>query len=259
MITHKTLAHIASDRGWRIEVHEYDRAEYLAYYQTTGTDEELNENAAEVKLPPPLATWEIADVDRDSAARTHRELYAAITAIQNPLTPTEAERLRRIAAPTDNTVPISLPVEHGALREAPVFEPHKRGRNWCAVIQPDPAKPGGLDRAFLEVAKGDGNYYLTAPIRAGDALEFGADYISGSGNPQRKRFYAVVLEATDQYIELEPYPTARDCLIAAEKRQYDLRQPQAQLALLKTEQEQLCRRLDEVEAEIEAITGECEP
>ena len=61
-------------------------------------------------------------------------------------------------------------IEFGALSECPVWESHKRGKNWCAAITPDPKSPGGLARDFWEKAKGD-YYYLvpTAPIAPGPA------------------------------------------------------------------------------------------
>jgi len=99
-------------------------------------------------------------------------------------------------------------VELNAMLNAPVYEGHKRGKNWMAAIQLDPAAPGGIGRNFYPSAKGD-YYYIIKGLEINTPVEFGADYISGGGNRTRRRWYGVVRTLTDSQIEIEQFPTAR--------------------------------------------------
>ncbi|MFW6156940.1 MAG: hypothetical protein ACOC7J_06455, partial [Armatimonadota bacterium] len=71
---------------------------------------------------------------------------------------------------------LELAVEEGALTEVPIYEGHRRGKNWFARIAKDPTAPGGLSREFADRAKG--RYYYVIPEWAtpGTPVEFGADY-----------------------------------------------------------------------------------
>lgn len=84
-------------------------------------------------------------------------------------------------------------VEDGALTQVPpgLWETHKRGKNWMATIAVDPKAPGGLARDFAEKAKGE-SFYILPSLAIGQAVEFGADYYSGSGKPSRTRWYGYV-------------------------------------------------------------------
>lgn len=72
-----------------------------------------------------------------------------------------------------------------------LHEPHSRGRNWIAVINPNRAAPGGLEREFLSRARA--TFYQTAPVDPGDYLEVGADYFTGAGRRIPSRAYFRVL------------------------------------------------------------------
>jgi len=70
----------------------------------------------------------------------------------------------------------TAPVRDGAMLSAPVYEGHKRGKNWMAIINPDPTAPGGVARTF--VPRGRGEYYYIVstdlvgqpePLRPGPA------------------------------------------------------------------------------------------
>lgn len=106
---------------------------------------------------------------------------------------------------------MTLTVDHGALTDAPVWESHARGTNWAATITAiDPAKPGGLDRAFWQRARGDFLYLLPERgVRVGDALEFAGDYTTASGNRSPNRWYGVVTEIGTATLVLAGYDTAR--------------------------------------------------
>lgn len=96
---------------------------------------------------------------------------------------------------------ISCPIEDGALIYVPIFEAHKRGKNWLAIIKADPQAPGGYARTFQPNGRGR-YYYLTGKLKPGDAIEFGADYISSGGRKTPNRWYGVVVNVSDTALRL---------------------------------------------------------
>lgn len=96
--------------------------------------------------------------------------------------------------------------EMGYLVEVPIYEGHKRGRNWLAVISPDPKSPGGLARSFCEHGRGK-YFYNVEDLKPGDVIEFGADYYTRSGHPSRNREYGVVISNVADYLEIEFFDT----------------------------------------------------
>lgn len=114
---------------------------------------------------------------------------------------------------------MALEVEHGALVEVPVYCDHKRGRNWAAIIRPDPRSPGGLARRFLARARGR-YYYMIEGLSVGHAVEFGADYYTGSGRKWPERWYGVVVEITPTRVVLIEAKTPAEAFrIARELRE----------------------------------------
>lgn len=83
-------------------------------------------------------------------------------------------------------------IENGCLTRVPCWESHARGKNWLAVITPDPTAPGGFRRVFATAAKDD-SYYLLPDWKPGDAVEFGADYYTGGGRKNSNRWYGYVV------------------------------------------------------------------
>ena len=98
-------------------------------------------------------------------------------------------------------------IELGALTSAPVYEAHARGKNWMAVVSSDPTSPGGLDRDFLDKAKGKYYYMVKGMLAPGDIVEFGADYYSSGGKKHPCRKYAKVVEITEDTLTLDVYDT----------------------------------------------------
>ena len=98
---------------------------------------------------------------------------------------------------------ISLAIELGALTECPVFETHKRGKNWAATLHPDPLSPGGLQRIFWRKAFGKFFYMVPENLFKDDFVEFGADYYTGSGKKCIQRFYGKVISKTEKELILE--------------------------------------------------------
>lgn len=92
-------------------------------------------------------------------------------------------------------------IEQNCLADVPVWEDHSRGKNWLAVISLNPSKPGGLERSFAEKAKG-GLYYHLPTLNPGDAVEFGADYYSGRGKKNSKRWYGYVVRVDTERLIL---------------------------------------------------------
>ncbi|OYT50381.1 hypothetical protein B6U83_00110 [Thermoplasmatales archaeon ex4484_36] len=126
----------------------------------------------------------------------------------HPDVPMEAIHDLRLAfgletVPEDDGNNVVLRKELGALVEVPVYCGHPRGKNWMAKITPDPASPGGLHRDFFKRAKG--KYYYMVPsgsLSPGDRVEFGADYYTGSGRREKKRWYGVVVEDRESVLIL---------------------------------------------------------
>lgn len=144
------------------------------------------------------------------------------------------------------TVTFKIDPETRVLLEAPVWENHKRGKNWLATIEKDPAAPGGLGRKFAPKARGEGFYVLPLDlVHAGDPVEFGADYYSGSGTKRADRWYGVVLARTNDLLTVEVSKTgARAVARAREVREALLAQVSAPPTPSKAELlERACRTL----------------
>lgn len=112
---------------------------------------------------------------------------------------------------------IRLKVENNALTNVPIWEGHKRGKNWFAVISLDPLSPGGLKRKFAKKAKGDYYYMMPDFLQVGDAVEFGADYYTGGGHRSANRWYGIVTDISIDYIELLPVKSSREACKKAEE------------------------------------------
>ncbi len=156
-------------------------------------------NDAAVIASPQAAAWIAELAAAEKVARAEAEIRARADLEANKLAKAEAERVavekerKRLVWLETHGIEdddIVLTVADGALASVPrgCWETHKRGKNWLAVIQVDPSKPGGLDRAFAAKARGD-SYYMLPTLEVGAAVEFGADYYSGGGSKNAKRWY----------------------------------------------------------------------
>jgi hypothetical protein len=110
----------------------------------------------------------------------------------------------------------SFKIENGALVEVPIFEEHKRGKNWMAKISFDPRSPAGLSREFMVRARGK-YFYMVEGLKVGDAIEFGADYYTTSRKRHTNRVYAAVVALTSTELTLELYSTSSEAIEAAKK------------------------------------------
>lgn len=107
-------------------------------------------------------------------------------------------------------------ISMGCMVDAPIFESHKRGKNWFAVIYKSPDSPGGLGRSFQEKAKGEYFYHIQG-LEVNDPIEFGADYYSCGGNPHRKRWFGVIKKITEKSITIKPYDTGIQAINASDR------------------------------------------
>lgn len=98
-------------------------------------------------------------------------------------------------------------IDLGYLTNAPIWENHRRGTNYAAVIGRDPKSPGGLSRIFLDKGKGEDFYYGIENLSVGSAIEFAADYTSGGGNKSRRRRYGIVRKLSDGVFKCDLYET----------------------------------------------------
>lgn len=102
-------------------------------------------------------------------------------------------------------------IEDDAMMNAPVYETHKRGKNWMAIINVSPTSPGGLGRIFIKKGQGP-YYYMTNKLKLGMPVEFGADYYNAKGSRSVKRWYGVIRELTNTKITIEQFNTGRDAI-----------------------------------------------
>ena len=104
---------------------------------------------------------------------------------------------------------LRIPIRDGVC-EAPVYESHARGKNWTAIVNRDVSAPHGLDRQFLKTVRNRQYFYpnelgddslfgedVKFSIKAGDVIEWGADYYTGSGHKVHNRKYAAVISVSD--------------------------------------------------------------
>lgn len=101
-------------------------------------------------------------------------------------------------------------IDNGALTEVPpgMWQSHKRGKNWMATIEVDPSQAGGFARSFASKAKGE-YFYIVPALAVGQAVEFGADYYSGSGNKSANRWYGYVVSISDERLVLHHCATGK--------------------------------------------------
>ncbi len=104
---------------------------------------------------------------------------------------------------------------NGALLDAPIWEEHKRGSNWAAIIGVDPVMPGGLSRRFIERGRGVCKY-LSEKIGTFDAVEFAGDYYTFSRDKQQNRWYGVVTDVTADAVVVVQYKDGLSAILAAE-------------------------------------------
>jgi len=92
----------------------------------------------------------------------------------------------------------------------PAYESHKRGRNWAAIVSGKNA--ANFARSYLKTRR---ETVDLEPVKAGDVLEFGGDYMTCAGRrvPDRRWFH--VHHIDDELVKFVRYPTMAKALKAA--------------------------------------------
>lgn len=147
---------------------------------------------------------------------------------------------------------LKLTVANGALLDAPVYEQHFRGSNWLAIIDVDGSCPGGLSRRWLKRARGECLYDIEQ-LALFDAVEFGADYTTSTGNKHRLRWWGVVVAKTDGHILVEEAKTGAKAVIRAKEARTS---PLDRIAAIRALRDELIQKAEELDREVAALQAE---
>lgn len=116
-----------------------------------------------------------------------------------------------VEIPKGFTRTITLEVDGDAI-ESPIFEGHKRGRNWSARLDgKNGARP---ERAYLAMR---GEIIDITDIETGNAFAIAGDYVTSCGNFRPDRIWAVVTGKTEETLSLDVYATEARAISAARK------------------------------------------
>lgn len=104
-------------------------------------------------------------------------------------------------------------VEDGII-ENPVYDSHKRAKNWAAVLE-------GRNSVNLELIflKTRGKKVDATSLQVGQAIEFGGDYISGGGRRHPDRVQYVIEDISEKHIVMKQYPTRAQAMKHRFKRE----------------------------------------
>lgn len=106
---------------------------------------------------------------------------------------------------------LTLEVDGDAI-ESPIYEGHKRGRNWSARLDgKNGARP---ERACLPMR---GEIIDISGLEAGNAFAIAGDYVSSGGTLRPDRLWAVVTGKTEEILSLDVYETEARAISAARK------------------------------------------
>ncbi len=155
-------------------------------------------------------------------------------------------------APATEVKHVSLALVGETLLEAPVYEPHVRGKNWLAVIDVDGTMPSGLSRRWMPRGRGESKY-LVSEIVLFDPIEFGADYTTARGDKQRTRWYGVVVGKTPTHLVVEQTKTGARAVLRAKLARGDL---DSLVKSLEYEKQSLLSRVFVINEEIEGLRKE---
>lgn len=106
---------------------------------------------------------------------------------------------------------LALAIDGDAI-ENPIYESHKRGTNWCAVMTGKNA--ANMDRQFLAQR---GMIIDVSNVEIGATLEIAGDYTSSGGNKQRNRITGVVIDKTGGELLIDVYASVAKAISAANK------------------------------------------
>jgi hypothetical protein len=138
---------------------------------------------------------------------THEEIRSSQESRQAEAA--EQQERARIAREQE-WAPRDYAVLNRGLMEVPAWNEHHRAKNWAATLEVDPVAPGGLRRRWFNRGNGPVFYVVPDSLEPGDAVEFGADRVSYSGNRDGNRWYGVVLAVSNTAIRLQKCVSAAD-------------------------------------------------
>jgi hypothetical protein len=130
-----------------------------------------------------------------------------------------AQRASLEQAERDRWLPRRFQVMNGGLLEVPIWGSHHRCKNWAAIVSLDPTKPGGIDRWWFNRGSGPVKLIVPNELEVHDPVEFGADYIRGSGYRDPERWYGVILEKELTHLLIEPCRDVLHALTLSVERQ----------------------------------------
>jgi len=97
--------------------------------------------------------------------------------------------------------------------ENPAYCNHRRGRNWGAIVRGKNA--ANCERTFLRAV---GEVVDLEAVQVGDVLEFGGDYVTGSGRRHPDRRWWHVQDITDDTMAFEAHETLAKALRSARQQ-----------------------------------------
>jgi hypothetical protein len=157
----------------------------------------------------------------ETPARFPTELEKDALAAKQAAAKAHAEEERAAAAEAERQrwLPLRLQVINDGLLEVPIWGEHHRCRNWGAIISLAPSSPGGIERWWFNRGSGPVKLIVPKELEVHDPVEFGADYIRGSGYREPERWYGVVLEKEETHLLLEPCRDVLHAITLAAERQ----------------------------------------
>ena len=100
-----------------------------------------------------------------------------------------------------------VPIDEWYVVKPPIWEDHRRARNWLAYIEENPDAPGGFTRKWCERGQGRFKYSVTTLLE-GDTVEFGADRIWADGaGRSRERWVGEIVKITDTEMQVRYFDT----------------------------------------------------
>lgn len=145
---------------------------------------------------------------------------------------------------------VRLKIANNALLEVPIYEEHRRGSNWCAVIDIDGTAPGGLSRRWLPRGKG-ACFHLIESVVLFDPIEFGADYTTGTGRKRFNRWYGVVVAKTEDFLLVEQAKDGVAAVLLSKSKRLD---KEAHKVALNAERQTLLDRAEKIQKELDSLT-----
>lgn len=144
---------------------------------------------------------------RRARMATHEELQAAKAAreAQEAVQRAQTEEVRKLAAEAERLQwePKSYLVLNRGMMAVPAWCQHRRAKNWAAILKADPSLPGGFEREWFSYARGSAFYFIPPRLQVGDAVEFAADYVQGTGRVEPDRWYGVVTALAPDFVQLQ--------------------------------------------------------